>query len=416
EFRRVLFRSSRSATGPPSAASPTRTCSVETYSSPISVANFWAWVNDFTAYVSNCGDETVAPVAEGRVEMTDSSSLRTAPGSAPAAVSSGAANPSLWDSNAPSRCAGEISGLPAMVAACAADEIACCVFVVGLKASIPHLPPYAKTLFDMDNARKVERGRLNLSGAGAVGSTDAAIARYIRPPLNSLPAPPPPLTPHDPHGPVRTHPYDTVRSPSARSAGGERSAPRGRPRFGGETTARDSKPERTTATGRTAGHGVRPTIPAPSSGPPRDPSRATADPQVASPLPRRSRSIVLTTVRNSFTTREPRCCVAVRATWRAPCIRHGQGANTVRRPDGRHEDQPHSSARPTPCNATGRHRLGGAHREQLAPRPPLPRRDHAAVLPAAVHTRPVRPGFLPGDPAGGERACGPSADTRIATG
>src|SRR5690606_16458774 len=197
EFRRVLFRSSRSATGPPSAASPTRTCSVETYSSPISVANFWAWVNDFTAYVSNCGDETVAPVAEGRVEMTDSSSLRTAPGSAPAAVSSGAANPSLWDSNAPSRCAGEISGLPAMVAACAADRVACRVCVGGLQAASRHVPRHAEPRCGMAHGRKGERVPRSLSGAGAVGNPAAALARSIRPPLNPLPVPHPPLTPHD---------------------------------------------------------------------------------------------------------------------------------------------------------------------------------------------------------------------------
>jgi len=41
--------------------------------------------------------------------------------------------------SAPAGVPGPTSGLPATVAACTAEEIACCVFVVGLKASIPHL-------------------------------------------------------------------------------------------------------------------------------------------------------------------------------------------------------------------------------------------------------------------------------------
>ncbi len=43
------WRFSSVSTGPPSAARPTSTCSVETYSSPSSVASFCAWVNDLTA-------------------------------------------------------------------------------------------------------------------------------------------------------------------------------------------------------------------------------------------------------------------------------------------------------------------------------------------------------------------------------
>ena len=133
------WRLSRSATWPPSVASPTSRCSVETYSSPSSVASFWACVSDLTAKVSNCGLDTVAPVADGSAAMIGSSSLCTTPGSAPTAVSSGAVSPSPCASRAPSRWAADTCGLPAMVAACAADEIACWVFVVGLKASIPHL-------------------------------------------------------------------------------------------------------------------------------------------------------------------------------------------------------------------------------------------------------------------------------------
>ena len=113
---------------------------METYSSPISVASFCAWVTARSAWLSSCGADTVAPVADGRPFDSWSSSLRITPGSAPTAVSSGAVSPSPCASRAPSRCAGLTSGLPAMVAACAADEIACWVFVVGLKASnSPHL-------------------------------------------------------------------------------------------------------------------------------------------------------------------------------------------------------------------------------------------------------------------------------------
>ena len=109
---------------------------METYSSPISVASFWACVTERSASLSSCGADTVDPVADGRELASWSSSLRTTFGSAPTADSRGAVRPSPCASSAPSRCTGFTSGLPATVAAWAAAEMACWVFVVGLKASI----------------------------------------------------------------------------------------------------------------------------------------------------------------------------------------------------------------------------------------------------------------------------------------
>src|SRR5690606_14461625 len=130
---------SRSATRSPSAARPTSRCSVDTYSSPISVASCWACERTLAASRENWGAATVEPLALGNELRIWSSSRRTSAGSAPTADSSGAVIPSLWASRAPSRCAEPTSGLPATVAACTAEEIACWVLVVGLNASITHL-------------------------------------------------------------------------------------------------------------------------------------------------------------------------------------------------------------------------------------------------------------------------------------
>src|SRR5918998_5326062 len=129
----------------------------------MSVARFWAWPSALAACRSNCGAATVEPVADGRRLMTASSSARTAAASAPTAASSGAAMPSACASNAPSRCAGVTSGLPAIEAACAADEIAACVLVVGLKESILNASSaLASLLVALFNAEKVERVPLNI--------------------------------------------------------------------------------------------------------------------------------------------------------------------------------------------------------------------------------------------------------------
>ena len=133
------WRRSSWATGPPASASPTSRCSVETYSSPISVASCWAALTAASASRESCGALTVEPDAEGSRFDSCVSSPRTAEASAPTAASSGAAMPSPWASSAPSRWVGPTSGLPASAAAWTAAEIACCALVVGLKESIPHV-------------------------------------------------------------------------------------------------------------------------------------------------------------------------------------------------------------------------------------------------------------------------------------
>ncbi len=98
---------------------------METYSSPISLASCWAEASTRPVSRENCGADTVAPEAAGSALTSWSSSLRTWPGSAPTAESSGAARPSVCASSAPSRCSGRTSGWPATVAACTAEETAC---------------------------------------------------------------------------------------------------------------------------------------------------------------------------------------------------------------------------------------------------------------------------------------------------
>ena len=95
-------------------------CSVETYSSSISVARCWAAVIAAIDSRLNCGVE-LAPLALGSRSMRRCASFRMVAGSTPTASSSGAAMPSFCVSNAINRWAGMICGLPAAVAACNAD-------------------------------------------------------------------------------------------------------------------------------------------------------------------------------------------------------------------------------------------------------------------------------------------------------
>ena len=112
---------------------------METYSSPISVAELLRGGDRRERLTGELGVATVEPDAEGSRLPNAVTSARTAAGSAPTAASSGAAMPSPCARSAPSRCVGPTSGLPASEAACTAAEMACCVLVVGLKLSIPRV-------------------------------------------------------------------------------------------------------------------------------------------------------------------------------------------------------------------------------------------------------------------------------------
>ncbi len=83
-------------------ASPTIRCSVETYSSSISVASCWAAVIAASDSRDNCGCE-VAPLLVGSRSTMRSASARIVAGSTPTASSSGGAMPSAWVSSANSR-------------------------------------------------------------------------------------------------------------------------------------------------------------------------------------------------------------------------------------------------------------------------------------------------------------------------
>ena len=120
-------------------ARPTIRCSVETYSSSISVANCWAAVMAASDSRDSCGCE-VAPLLVGSRSTRCCASVRMVAGSTPTASSSGPAMPSVCVSSANSRWAGLISGLPAALAACNAAVRAAWVLVVGLKESTT--PPF----------------------------------------------------------------------------------------------------------------------------------------------------------------------------------------------------------------------------------------------------------------------------------
>ena len=115
-------------------ARPTSRCSVETYSSSISVASACAALIAARDSRDNCGCE-VAPLDDGSRSARPCASARMVAGLTPTASSRGPAIPSVWLSSASNRCAGLISGLPAALAACNAAVSAAWVFVVGLNES-----------------------------------------------------------------------------------------------------------------------------------------------------------------------------------------------------------------------------------------------------------------------------------------
>ena len=86
----------------PPVASPTSRCSVETYSSSISVANCWAVVIADSESRESCGVE-FEPVTLDSRSSRCCASVRMVEGSTPTASSSGAAMPSFCVSNAINR-------------------------------------------------------------------------------------------------------------------------------------------------------------------------------------------------------------------------------------------------------------------------------------------------------------------------
>ena len=110
---------------------------METYSSPISVASCWAAVIAASASRESCGALTVEPDAEGSrfAELRQLAAHGRGIGADRGQQRRGDAV-ALGQQRAEQVGRADI-GVAGQAAACTAAEIACCVFVVGLKESIP---------------------------------------------------------------------------------------------------------------------------------------------------------------------------------------------------------------------------------------------------------------------------------------
>ena len=121
---------------PSEPARPTSRCSVDTYSSPRALACSPAALITRSSSRDGDGAGTVAPLTLGIRRSAASAFARTSAGSAPTAVSSGPAMPSVCSSSATSRCSGSRPACPRSTASRWAAAMASCERVVSLLSMV----------------------------------------------------------------------------------------------------------------------------------------------------------------------------------------------------------------------------------------------------------------------------------------
>src|SRR3954447_8930957 len=170
---------STAAASPSELARPTSRCSVETYSSPSALACSPAALSTRSSSRDGEGAGTVAPLTLGIRRSAASVLARTSATSAPTALSSGPAMPSVCSSSAASRCRGSSAAWPRSTASRWAAVIASCERVVSLLCMVCGIGPlgWGRTsrpgVVEESNDARVESVPLNLTGVHCAQETTA---------------------------------------------------------------------------------------------------------------------------------------------------------------------------------------------------------------------------------------------------